>query len=118
MGTYYFEMTWWVRLAAVALIVAIFSWIVIHGIGAKHLDPNDGLNDEPQKRSRVWIWWTVAALLFMGYPLSIGPVFLLARNCGGLPVALMVYMPILGTLHRCPPVGRVVIWYLHLWGAF
>jgi hypothetical protein len=77
------------------------------------------MNDEPMKRWLAWIWRaTPLALLVIGYPLSIGPGMLLAEKCGGLPLAIAVYSPILATLHRWPPVGRVVIWYLHLWGVF
>jgi hypothetical protein len=90
----------------------------IAGLVAASALSGDGMSDEPKKRSRAWIWWAALTVLLAAYPLSIGPAFLLARKFGGAPVALMIYMPILGTLHRWPPIGRVVIWYLHLWGAF
>ena len=75
------------------------------------------MSDEPKKRSWKWIAWTALALIAL-YPLSVGPVLLLAGKWGGLPAAIMVYAPILGTLHRWPAVGRVVLWYLRLWGVF
>jgi len=42
------------------------------------------MSDEPKKRSWKWIAWTALALIAL-YPLSVGPVLLLAGKWGGLP---------------------------------
>jgi hypothetical protein len=56
----------------------------------------DGMSDEPKKRSRAWIGWTLIAGLVL-YPLSIGPVLFI---CGFFsldePTALgIVYAPLI-----------------------
>jgi membrane protein YdbS with pleckstrin-like domain len=37
------------------------------------------MSDEPKKRARRWTWWT-AIVLFMLYPLSIGPATLITNS--------------------------------------
>ena len=53
------------------------------------------MSDEPKKRSRAWIWRTVA--LFSLYPLSIGPANRICVTVGGH--AMEIYGTIYGPLH-------------------
>jgi hypothetical protein len=68
MAAYYFEMPWWVRVAAVVLIVAILARLVIRGIGANGHSDLDGTPDEldkPEKHefmTREMSAWVIIAL--------------------------------------------------------
>jgi hypothetical protein len=71
------------------------------------------MSDEPKKWSRRWIWWT-AIVLFVLYPLSIGPVAWIAH--GEAPIWLMyAYLPVLWTAEASPPaVAKALNQYMQL----
>jgi hypothetical protein len=81
-AAYYFEMPWWVRLAAVALIVAILSRLVIRGIGANGHSDLDGTRDELDKAEKhVFITREMSAWLIVA--LSVGiPLLVFAVRRG------------------------------------
>ena len=45
------------------------------------------MSDEPKKRSRAGIGWTLVVILLLAYPLSMPPVLRWAFNRGDLPLA-------------------------------
>jgi hypothetical protein len=73
--------------------------------------------DPKQPRSRLGGWPVVAAVLLLpvAYVLSTGPVcWLIQRNY--LPNhADFVYWPLNALANFCPPIGRVLHWYISLW---
>jgi hypothetical protein len=70
------------------------------------------MSDEPKKRARAWIWWTLIAVLVL-YPLSMGPVCWFAPD-GSEATVEDVYAPIEWLRWKSESVDRVVVWYLGL----
>jgi hypothetical protein len=76
MVAYYFEMPWWVRAAALVLVVGILARLVIRGIGANGHSDLDGTRDEldkPEKHvfmTREMSAWLIIALS-VGIPLLV-----------------------------------------------
>jgi len=76
MAAYYFEMPWWVRVAGVALIVAILSQLVIRGFGPNGPSDPDSTRDELDKpvkhvfMTREKSAWLIIALS-VGIPLLV-----------------------------------------------
>ncbi|HEV3303163.1 MAG TPA: hypothetical protein VG055_26150 [Planctomycetaceae bacterium] len=73
------------------------------------------MSDEPKRRSRAWLW--VAIGLLLGYPLSIGPVGIIAHKCGCLETVMMVYRPLFWAGEQFPPLGGLIFFYWALWRA-
>jgi hypothetical protein len=70
------------------------------------------MSDEPKKRSRAWIWWTLVAV-FVLYPLSIGPVAWVTR--GEVIWVMFPYLPILWIAEASPPpVAKALKQYMQL----
>jgi hypothetical protein len=81
---------------------------------------NDGMIDEPKKRSwaRFWtarIGWTVLALLLL-YPASFPPVIGWALRCNQGDAAVSFYRPLLWVMRRSPTFHDAIDWYsLNCW---
>jgi hypothetical protein len=75
------------------------------------------MSDEPKKRSRAWIGWSAGLLLFVLYPLSIGPATWLVVN--KRPQMLeawgTTYDPLLWVAHRSDMSSDLLNRYLGLW---
>jgi hypothetical protein len=81
---------------------------------------DDGMSDEPKKRPRAWIGWT-ALVLFVLYPLSMGPVWWLDDHFGPWGSGIVsgpqftAYAPLFWLGERFPSFGNALHWYVHLW---
>jgi hypothetical protein len=65
------------------------------------------MSDEPKKRSRAWIGWAALGL-FVGYPLSGGPlVFMDAAGYRPSQAIMVLYWP-LDQCAKVPVVGRLL----------
>jgi hypothetical protein len=73
------------------------------------------MSDEPKKRKRHWIWWTVAALLVL-YPLSIGPAtwFVANGRSGLLETWDTAYAPLLWACNHSDTLSGLLGWYMGL----
>jgi hypothetical protein len=76
----------------------------------------DGMSDEPKKRSRKWIWWTVLAL-FVIYPLSMGPYYRWVTDNRRLypersQMFFRVYAPLVWFANTFDSPGKAMSWYL------
>lgn len=75
---------------------------------------------DEKRKPRIWISWILAGLLFVVYPLSIGPINALFRN-GHLShkattVAMYFYSPVRLVIRNSPqPVVGVFERYLQWW---
>jgi hypothetical protein len=76
---------------------------------------NDGMSDEPKKRSRAWIGWALVVL----YPLSIGPADCIVGRCSGHPWIsaglLAAYYPISSICAKSATLTTMLGHYLVLW---
>lgn len=75
---------------------------------------------EEKRKPRAWICWVVAVLVFVVYPLSIGPVGALRRrgyvSAEAATVIVVLYTPVGFVVRNSPmPVLRVIEWYLNWW---
>jgi hypothetical protein len=78
------------------------------------------MSDEPKKRKRAWIGWTITALLLLAYPQSIGPAWWVANrhpNALSHDVYHTIYWPIERACRRFDPIFNVFKWYTDLWIA-
>jgi hypothetical protein len=78
------------------------------------------MSDEPKKRSRAWIGWTV--VLLMLYPLALGPINLAYRSTNDPrartfihDAVRVVYWPVDRLTDRSRTAYDVVGWYVDLW---
>jgi hypothetical protein len=71
---------------------------------------NDGMSDEPKKRSRAWIWW--ALLVLVVYPLSAGPAWWIADRFDCWDAVFVAYLPVSWPLSHVPQLYAAFIWYL------
>jgi hypothetical protein len=74
------------------------------------------MSDEPKKRSRRWVCWTIALLIL--YPVSIGPASWLCAHSDSqwaAPIYHTTYMPIDLARTLSPTVDKAFIWYEKLW---
>jgi hypothetical protein len=76
---------------------------------------NDGMSDEPKKRSRAWIWWAMITLIVL-YPLSEGPAFWWASQEGAFSkrwqTMKTVYAPLECACNRAEWFGDAMRWYV------
>jgi hypothetical protein len=72
----------------------------------------DGMSEEPKKRSRVWIGWTLLALVVL-YPLSIGPAWYVCTRTDGWWV-FSVYRPLFW-ICKDGALQSLLVKYLGLW---
>jgi hypothetical protein len=64
--------------------------------------------------SGAFLW--IGVLLFIVYPLSLGPAVLLARNHPATGPALsVIYAPLLGLIENSPPVKKFFDAYMRSW---
>ncbi len=79
-------------------------------------DANLGMSDKPKKkRSGTWIIWT-ALVIFVLYPLSIGPACLISEKTGtSLAWVDIAYYPVWWVSSKSHAASRVFMWYLDLW---
>jgi uncharacterized SAM-binding protein YcdF (DUF218 family) len=75
---------------------------------------DDGMSDEPKKRSRAWIWWMLLAL-FALYPLSVGPATRLVTSPESDETASAIYAPIFWLASQSVWAGSALEWYLSFW---
>jgi hypothetical protein len=80
------------------------------------------MGNEPEKRSRAWIGWAAGLLLFVVYPLSMGPAFRSANqslfedpNKAQWRATLWVYAPIFWLSDHSEWAARFHSWYLGIW---
>ena len=52
------------------------------------------MSDEPKKRSRAWIWWTLLVVFVLLYPLSVGPMAWLESHDWIPSIVMDVYEPL------------------------
>ncbi|HEV8066744.1 MAG TPA: hypothetical protein VGP76_03340 [Planctomycetaceae bacterium] len=75
------------------------------------------MSDEPNKRrTRAWIWWTLF-VVFVLYPLSMGPALAITEAAGpgsATTVFFFLYLP-LYSLAEVPGFGPAFGWYVSLW---
>ena len=69
------------------------------------------MSDEQKKRPWVWIGWMVG-LLFLLYPLSMGPVIRYAKRTDA---PMTVYEPLFCLCDACGPLDTMKDEYLRLW---
>jgi hypothetical protein len=79
----------------------------------------DGMKPEPRRRGPgPWVW--AAILLFIIYPLSIGPVF---RVCDAMGISFTflmgtIYLPLMWFSVRNEASRGILYWYMfRLWGV-
>jgi hypothetical protein len=70
------------------------------------------MSDEPKKRSRAWLGWSVL-LLLIAYPLSMGPVL----KYGKVHSVLAAYDPLERFCESWQPLWEVKERYNSLWGV-
>jgi hypothetical protein len=75
---------------------------------------DDGMSDEPKKRSWAWIGWALIAAIVL-YPLSSGPAFAIARRTGIEPLWMTTYRPM---VKLAPRNGGWAYDYLKYWGCW
>jgi hypothetical protein len=74
-----------------------------------------GSDDHDPKLSLRFLIW-IAVVLFVIYPLSVGPAVLLLHRTS--PESIQVIYAPLGYLHQHVPIARVMLdGYLRLWGV-
>jgi hypothetical protein len=74
-----------------------------------------------KRRLLVWIEWA-AVTLVVAYPLSMGPVWWLSDHFHlwtGTGIVsgpqFTFYAPLIWLVEKCPPFGKALLWYVHLW---
>jgi hypothetical protein len=75
------------------------------------------MSDEPKKRPRAWIGWTLFALCFL-YPLSLGPALAITirENSDSARATYdAVYQPLWRVCERCRPINDALMWYCAWW---
>jgi hypothetical protein len=74
------------------------------------------MSDAPKKRSRAWVFWVFIAVVFLAYPLSIGPVKARALNSddpiAGIDRMETVYAPIWWLRGHSEMAKAAIDWYL------
>jgi hypothetical protein len=77
------------------------------------------MSEEPKKRRGAWIWWALAAVLLMAYPLSTGPAIRIADaaddHVASLRTFNVVYAPIGWLRRHSKPARTVIDWYMVFW---
>ncbi len=68
------------------------------------------MSDEPKKRPRAGIGWTLFAVLVL-YPLSMGPVLWIARHFSGGENVVYAYLPLLLLGELFKPLQDALLWY-------
>ncbi len=74
------------------------------------------MSDEPKKRSRAGIGWTLVVILLLAYPLSMPPVLRWAFNRGDLPRPVYNFYKPAMWVASLPVLKNVMSWYSSLWG--
>jgi hypothetical protein len=72
------------------------------------------MSDELKKQPRRWIWWT-ALVLFVLYPLSIGPACWITKRIVEPGPFLLAYAPIIALCCLFEPMGCLFDRYLSFW---
>jgi hypothetical protein len=74
------------------------------------------MSDEPKKRSRAWIGWTLIAA-FALYPLSIGPAtwFIIYKRPQLFEAWGTLYTPLFWAAHRSDALSGLLDRYTALW---
>jgi capsule polysaccharide export protein KpsC/LpsZ len=76
------------------------------------------MSDEPKKRTRPWVLWTLIAVVLLVYPLSMGPASHYAINSNdpiaGIDRMETVYAPIFWLRRHSELVKAAVDWYVRL----
>jgi len=75
---------------------------------------------EERYKSRAWIWWA-AVLLFVMYPLSIGPAAWIVERAGsdrGEEIITILYHPLKLAYERSELISDAFDWYISLWVDF
>jgi hypothetical protein len=72
------------------------------------------MSDEPKRRQRAWICWTMLAL-FVLYPLSAGPAMRLVTSPDSDETVSAIYAPIFWLASQSVWAGSALEWYLSFW---
>ena len=74
------------------------------------------MSDGPKKRRRAWIGWGLV-LVFVLYPLSVGPVtwFVTHGHSGLLADWDTAYAPLFWACNRSDALSSLLSWYMGLW---
>ncbi|HEV3299839.1 MAG TPA: hypothetical protein VG055_09360 [Planctomycetaceae bacterium] len=73
------------------------------------------MSDEPKKRSRAWIWWALI-LMFVLYPLSVGPSMRLASSSDSwLQFHSIVFEPLFWVSEQSETIDSAFGWYSRVW---
>jgi hypothetical protein len=80
------------------------------------------MSDEPKKRSRAWMGWTVFLFVFLAYTLSIGPAWRWVLSADSITEAQRrlktvhgVYAPVFWLKWNFELPDRVIGWYIGKW---
>jgi hypothetical protein len=77
--------------------------------------PDNSASTRVPRGGPVLLLW-IPVLVFIVYPLSLGPAVLLARKQPATEPALsVVYAPLGALIDHCPPVQKFLDAYVHLW---
>ncbi len=74
--------------------------------------------DEPKKRrwwARAWVWWGPLVVLFVLYPLSMGPAMWIVRSNQQMDVYCAVFAPVRWVRDRSETINDALSWYLEIW---
>jgi len=78
--------------------------------------------EEPKSDTRYahsWTWWLFWAcfIVFVIYPLSLGPAVRLHNKGIWKPQIRILYKPLELAYDSSPNCAKIIDWYLKLWGA-
>jgi hypothetical protein len=80
------------------------------------MDSESSTAGKPSRGLVTWLIWLLVLVIFIGYPLSVGPIA--ALYSGKAPSwVLPFYAPLDYAVEHIPGLGAFYEWYLPLWGV-